>query len=400
MAAAAKKQRPALNPLMLKWAREWRGHTLEDAARRVNKKPEDIAAWEKVANAQEAVDGPTVRQARSLAELYDRSFLEFFRSEPPPIKDPQLVPDFRMHRGADEPGEERELKLIQGWAEAQRQNAIDLYAELGDEPPIVPAQLFVDDQIDVDIAANNARQVLNFSVQEQFDLKIKDQAKLPDVIRRKFEAAGILTLRVADLSDFQARGICIFASPLPVIVFANETTGAQCFTLAHELGHVVLKQSGITGKRTKDNPSRIEQWCDRFAASFLMPKTEIVAALGSPLNPPLDEISEEKLLEMATRFRVSRHAMLIRLVNLGYVNPAYYWGVMKPLFDAQDANLKSFARSKYYGSRYRNALGRLYTGLVIEAWNSGKITNHSAAEYMGIKNFEHLFAIREHFSSS
>jgi hypothetical protein len=74
--------------------------------------------------------------------------------------------------------------------------------------------------------------------------------------------------------------------------------------------------------------------------------------------------------------------------------------VKKPLFDAQEANYKSFARSKYYGSRYRSSLGNLYTGLVIEAWNSGRITNHGAAEYMGIKNFEHLFDIRDNFAGS
>jgi Zn-dependent peptidase ImmA (M78 family)/transcriptional regulator with XRE-family HTH domain len=385
---------------MLKWAREWRGHTLEDAARRVNKKPEDIAAWERVTNSQEAVERPTVKQARSLADLYDRSFLEFFRSEPPPIKEPDLVPDFRMHRGADKPNETHELKIIQGWAEAQRQNALDLYAELGDQPPIVPSELFVDAETDVDIAASNARQVIRFSMSEQFGLRASDQSKLPEIIRHKFETAGILTLRHTGLSAFQVRGICIFASLLPVVVFANETSGAQCFTLAHELGHVVLKQSGISGKRTKDNPYNIERWCDQFAASFLMPKTEMTMALGNPLKPPLDEISDDRLEQLATRFRVSQHAMLVRLVNLGYVNPTYYWGVKKPLFDAQEAKFKSFARSKYYGSRYRNSLGRLYTGLVIEAWNSGKITNHSAAEYMGIKNFEHLFAIRDHFRSS
>ena len=35
-----------------------------------------------------------------------------------------------------------------------------------------------------------------------------------------------------------------------------------------------------------------------------------------------------------------------------------------------------------------------------EAWSSGRITNHNAAEYMGIKNFEHLYAIRDNFNSS
>jgi len=92
--------------------------------------------------------------------------------------------------------------------------------------------------------------------------------------------------------------------------------------------------------------------------------------------------------------------MLIRLVHLGYVDEKYYWGVKKPLFDAQEAVYKSFARPKYYASRYKSAVGDLYTGLVLEAWSSGLITNHSAAEYMGIKSFEHLYALRDNFSSA
>ena len=111
-------------------------------------------------------------------------------------------------------------------------------------------------------------------------------------------------------------------------------------------------------------------------------------------------MSDERLAELASRFRVSPHAMVIRLVHLGYINANFYWGVKKPLFDAIEAKYKSMGRPKYYGSRYRSSLGNLYTGLVIEAWNSGRITNHSAAEYMGIKNFEHLFAIRDNFAGS
>jgi Zn-dependent peptidase ImmA (M78 family) len=132
-----------------------------------------------------------------------------------------------------------------------------------------------------------------------------------------------------------------------------------------------------------------------------MPRDEVRAALGQhPLKPPLDEIPDEILRDLAKKFRVSEHAILVRLIYLGYVNPTFYWGVKKPLFDAQEAKYKSRARTKYYGSRYRSSLGNLYTALVLDAWNSGRITNHNACEYMGIRNFEHLFAIRDNFGAS
>jgi len=92
--------------------------------------------------------------------------------------------------------------------------------------------------------------------------------------------------------------------------------------------------------------------------------------------------------------------MLIRLVHLGYVKEEFYWNNKKSKFDTQEANFKQFGRARYYGTRYRNILGDLYTGLVIEAWNSGRITNHNAAEFMGIKNLSHLYDIRDNFGTS
>ncbi len=90
--------------------------------------------------------------------------------------------------------------------------------------------------------------------------------------------------------------------------------------------------------------------------------------------------------------------MLIRLVNLGYVDADYYWLVKREQFIAAEGAYSSGGRSKYYGSRYRSACGDLYTGLVLEAWNVGRVTNHNAGEFMGIKNLVHLEAIRDNFA--
>ena len=89
--------------------------------------------------------------------------------------------------------------------------------------------------------------------------------------------------------------------------------------------------------------------------------------------------------------------MLIRLVDLRYVTPSYYWEVKRPQFLEEEANYRGFGRAKYYGTRYVNSLGEFYTSLVMQAWSAGRITNHNAAEYMGIKNLAHLKDIKANF---
>jgi Zn-dependent peptidase ImmA (M78 family) len=192
--------------------------------------------------------------------------------------------------------------------------------------------------------------------------------------------------------------MCFFAEPLPIIIFSNESAAAQAFTLGHELAHVVLKVSAISGAPGSAAPSakRIETWCDQFASAFLIPPNAL-ANFVTKLGSPLDSIEDAKLKELANRFAVSRHAMLVRLVNLGYVQPAYYWNVKRPQFLEEEEAYKARGRSKYYGSRFRAWRGDLYTGLVLDAWSEGMITNHNAAEFMGIKNIEHLEAIRDRY---
>ena len=393
--SAVKKERPAFNPDMLRWAREWRGRTTEQAARKLKRSIAEIEAWEANRGA------PTVSQARILADFYDRHFLEFFLPERPDIPSPELVADYRMHAGVSPPTDNRELQAIQQWAETQRINALDLFEEIGEKPAVIPTTLFATVENDPEIAAAAARDAVSFPVQEQIKLTNSQADSLPNIIRKKFEAIGILTLRRAGLKKHGIRGICIAEFPLPVIVFRDEAPSAQAFTLAHELGHVLLEESAFTGFRNPEysrNP--VEEWCDKFAASFLVPAERVKEIAGVKPIRPAASFDDEELDRIADIFRVSPHAMLIRLVQIGYVEAAYYWNVKKPQFDETDEHFRRFGRTKYYGSRYRNSLGDLYTGLVLEAWASGRITNHAAAQYMGIKNISHLLDIREQYRMS
>ncbi|MDQ3695477.1 MAG: XRE family transcriptional regulator [Chloroflexota bacterium] len=383
-----------INPTVLKWAREWRGKTVEEAASKVKKKPSDIVNWE------QNVGSPTVNQARTLAQFYDRPFLEFFLDAPPQIAIPQLVPDYRMHAGVKPRGDDRDLQFIQQWADTKRTDALDLYVGLGIDPPEIPKPLFTTLDASPERAAALSREAMTFPLHEQIKLTKADARLLPTILRAKLEGLGVLTLRRPDLRQFNARGICLALFPLPVIVVQNEAPTGQAFTLIHEFAHILLGQSGITGERTRESDRKpIEAWCDRFAAAFLMPTEQITAFVGPTPSRPSTKVPDAELERLADIFRVSPHAVLIRLVQLGYVQASYYWDVKKPQFDNDEREFKSFGRARYYSVRYRSEHGDLYTGLVLEAWSSGRITNHHAAEYLGIKNIDHLEDIRADFST-
>jgi len=390
--AQARRDLP-FNKAVLKWARIRSGRSYEQAAHSAGVPPAKIIEWEKRAGTAR----PTVRQARLLASEYDRPFLEFFSREIPEIAEPQLVPDFRLYHDAPRPDEHRELLELQSWAETFRLNALDLLELLGDQTPKFPNDLYATATSSPNQAAGRTREFMKFTLSEQIGLKSSERDSVPKNLRKKIEALGVLVLKNSALKVFRARGMCIYSEVLPVIIFGSEFPSAQAFTLVHELAHIVLKQSGISGHPSDRSPSsKNEQWCNEFAAAFLIPEDILAKDIG--IKPDSAPAIDDKLLaSLAAQYAVSRHSMLIRLVKLGYVQADFYWRVKRPQFIEEEEKYKGGGRSTYYGSRYRNACGDFYTGLVLEAWETGKITNHNAGEFMGIKNLEHLGDIRSNF---
>lgn len=384
------------NPKVLRWAREWRGRSVEEAAQKINVAEDKLVAWEQ----GEAV--PTVRQARMLASFYDRSFLEFFLSRIPNVAETRLAPDFRLHKKAADPRGDREVQMIQNWAEDTRRSAIELYRVLGDDIPAIPNELRATFQTNPELAASEARRLCGYSIERQLSLGSAERGRVAKDIRRAIETLGILVLKDSRLGKFGVRGVTLYDQPLPVIIFGTEAPTAQAFTLAHELGHIALQQSAISGPpsardaRTMEEQS--ERWCDEFAGAFLIPATALGEIWARP-NQPIPRMGDDHLGQLANKFSVSRHAMLIRLVQLGYVAPEYYWDQKRAEFLQQEGEFRGGGKAAYYGTRYRNTYGDTYTSLVLEAWGTGRITNHNAAELMGIKNLSHLFDIRDNFSA-
>jgi Zn-dependent peptidase ImmA (M78 family)/transcriptional regulator with XRE-family HTH domain len=399
MARKRTEDTPSFTPSVFRWARERAGFSPEEAAQKISVRTEVLLDWEDQAGRL----SPTVNQARNLADIYGRSFLEWFLPAPPDLPEPELIPDFRLYRTAASPRDTKELLEAQLWAETQRENALDLYSEIGEPIPQLPQDILTTTESDVERIAAVVRIAMGFPIEQQAGFQTTAQrAGIPQLIRDKVEALGILTLKRSDLKRHGVRGFCLAVFPLPVIVFTSESPNAQSFTLCHELAHVLIQQSAISGSalpRNSDAPAKaVEDWCNSFAAAFLMPRPTVLARYPIP-NEPRDSISDDTIKELATYFGVSAHAMLIRLVELRYVESSFYWDIKKSEYEQEERDYRGFGRPKFYGRRYTNSLGALYTSLVMEAWDSGRITNHNAAEFMGIKNLSHLHDIREDFGT-
>ena len=98
----------------------------------------------------------------------------------------------------------------------------------------------------------------------------------------------------------------------PVIVVAETAAGdRRRFSVAHELGHLVLHQFPQGATRV------LEQQADAFAEAFLLPE----ATMREALVPP---ITLTTLADLKTRWGVSLQALIRRAHTLDLLTPSQY----------------------------------------------------------------------------
>ena len=106
-----------------------------------------------------------------------------------------------------------------------------------------------------------------------------------------------------------------------IYINSSHAPTRQRFSLAHELGHHFLhtidgehKDNSTLFRKETDNTLEIDKEANRFATELLMPDKLVrkeIALSGQ-------EIDEDLLEKLASRFEVSTIAMTYRLQNLGF----------------------------------------------------------------------------------
>lgn len=146
-------------------------------------------------------------------------------------------------------------------------------------------------------------------------IKISNKQPISDLINI-LENLGIIIIQIRNpdnrFDDFD--GLSEIVNNIPVIVLLDgiKDGARQRFTIAHELGHLVLN---INNDELDE-----EKLCNRFASALLMPKEAIINEFGYSRR----NINFFELTAFKNEFKVSYTAIVYRLKDLNIISEYLY----------------------------------------------------------------------------
>jgi Zn-dependent peptidase ImmA (M78 family)/transcriptional regulator with XRE-family HTH domain len=190
---------------------------------------------------------------------------------------------------------------------------------------------------------------------------------------------GSNTHRGLDVQEFRGFAICDDIAPL-VFINGRDAKAAQIFTLAHELAHLWIGQSGISdvslAQPVKAIDLRTEKTCNAVAAEVLVPQK---ALRESWIDT---ESIGENADNLADFFRVSTVVIARRALDLGLIEwPAYF-----EYYQRQAAIWRQVKKGSG-GDPYRTIPvrnGKQYTQAVVHSALSRNLLLRDAGRLLGV----------------
>ena len=386
-----------VNPALLQWARTTAGLSLEDAVRRAKLKPphqhkgeptttaEDrLAAWE------EGREAPSLAQLEKLAKAYHRPLVTFFLPKPP--AQVATLTDYRTVQ--DTPPESPEFAAL-------KRRIFLLHRELrgiaaDEQAEALPFVGSCTVKEGVAATADAIRSALGIAPVEGAQQFGGDVFRF---LRDKAQEAGLYVVLMGDLGSHHSkvepeefRGIALTDAHAPLVVINKyDAEPARPFTLAHELAHIFLGNSGVSNQNAFGSQrahKKVERFCNAVAAELLVPAD----ALRASWHGKGEELAET-VKPLARSFGVSEWVIARRLLDLGLITDNEY-GRLNNRYRSRWQSIKE-NRKGGGGGPSHNVLDRYYfgektLGTLTRAAESGFITLVDAARTlnMSVARFE------------
>ncbi len=193
---------------------------------------------------------------------------------------------------------------------------------------------------------------------------------VPDLID-SFESKGIkvLTTKYDGHKNFNGLSAQVNGSPVIVLGSGEQWAGdRQRFTLAHELGHLVLED--LLDDTLKNDE---EKACHRFAGAFLAPKDAVYKAFGQKRK----KIELQELYILKHEYGLSMQAWSYRLKDLKIITQSTHSELWKN-------HMRHWKKAeKEPGDQCSKEKDRLFNQLVFRALAEDLIGESKAAELLG-----------------
>lgn len=368
-----------INHRVLKWARERRDITEAAVAKRLGTSPSKVRSWE----AEDGEAHPTLRQAQNIAGILNVPLGYLFLSEPPSLT--TELPDLRTVSGDPVQNPSPEL-LDQLYDVLRKQSWYREYREsqLVEPLPFV-ARFSIDDTPEAIALGIAASLGIDDEMRRQ---SVSWQAFLTAFVR-KAEAAGILVFRSGivesnthrPLSVKEFRGFAIADDLAPaVFINAKDAKVAQTFTLAHELAHLWIGESGVSNPnyaiRADEQPNQIDRLCDKVATEVLVPEADFLNRWSDSAD------TDSKIRTLSAHYRVSRFVVLRRAYETGEIGQAEFQVLYDEFLD--DYHEPSGEGGNFYNLFLARNSSTL-THTLLNAAAEGQIAQLDAARLLNVR---------------
>ncbi|MDY0081594.1 MAG: ImmA/IrrE family metallo-endopeptidase [Ignavibacteriaceae bacterium] len=380
---------PKVKHSILGWARENSLLSIEEAAKKLKiKDDKKLYAVEKLSAYESGEEEPSRSLLLRMSRQYRQPLLVFYLDKPPIIGD--RGEDFRTLPDQFDETENVNVDILIRDIKARQSTIRETLIEADEEIKLgfIGRNKIVDG---VKLVVQTIRTTLNVELDD-----FRNQPSYKEAfryLRQKIEGIGVFVLLKGNLGYYHTniavtafRGFALADDIAPFIVINDQDSeSAWAFTLIHEMAHLILGKTGISGY---DAEKRIEKFCNDVASEFLLPQIEF-----EKFNPHINDFDNLKseISEYAFSKKLSSTHLAYRLYKRGFIKEPvwrqlrnfYHTSWMEKQKRERDKNkLKEGGPDYYVIKNYK--LGALVE-LVQRLTYAGALTTTKAGMILDIK---------------
>lgn len=368
-------------PKVLIWLRNSSGWKIDEVANRLGTSTEVVNELEL------GKKNPTIKQLYILSELYKVPIASFFLSNPKLEK--PMPKDYRFLPNKTNIFEHKTLLVIRRTRtlqELSKELSLNInYAMITEVKKVALTD-------NPELIALSYRKILNLDMQKQ--TKFKDAYKMFKYLRDVLENLNIIVFQFS-MPIEDARGFALAdESPNIIVINSKDSIEARLFTLMHEFGHIILKETVIDiPEESLQVRNDIEAWCNTFSSAFLLPK-EISIDLFNKNNYDLTNTGTLNIL--SKKYKVSKIFLLVKMIDLNYISKQEFESVLARYSKREtkvEKKKKNFIRVSA-DQKCLSQMGNKFVSLVASNFDRELITYNDALSFLSIKsrNFDKVLS--------